>query len=259
MPRFAANLSMMFNEHSFLDRFGAAANAGFEAVEFLFPYAERPEVVAERLRAAGLRQVLFNLPPGDWEAGERGIASLPGREREFEDGVTRALEYAEALDCPRVHMMAGIPGDVAPQDARSCYLDNLRVAAGLAQAAGRKVIIEPINTRDIPGYFLNYSADAKALLAQSGAQNTGLQFDLYHCQIMEGDLASHLKALMPIIEHMQIAGVPERHEPDVGEINYPYLFALIDELGYEGWLGCEYRPRAGTHAGLDWFARATAS
>ncbi|MGI9335280.1 MAG: 2-oxo-tetronate isomerase [Gammaproteobacteria bacterium] len=256
MPRFAANLSMMFNELPFLDRFAAAADAGFEGVEFLFPYREKPAVVAGKLRGAGLEQVLFNMPPGDWERGERGIATLPGREREFEDGVEQALEFAEVLGCPRLHMMAGIPGEVAHEDAWRCYVDNLRRAAELAAPCGCKIMLEPINNRDMPGYFMNLSGDARRALEQAGADNTGLQFDLYQCQIMEGDLGRHLRELMPIVEHMQIAGVPGRHEPDVGEINHPFLFDLIDELGYEGWIGCEYRPRAETVAGLGWFERA---
>ena len=253
MPKIAANLSMMFTELPFLDRFAAAADAGFAGVEFLFPYAEKAEVLAGKLEAAGLRQVLFNMPPGNWENGERGIAALPGREREFKDGVNRALEYAEALECPRIHMMAGMPGDTAREDAWRCYVSNLKVAAGLAASIGTKILLEPINNRDMPGYFMNFSADAKAALDEAKAENTGLQFDLYHCQIMEGDLARHLTELMPLIEHMQIAGVPGRHEPDVGEINYPFLFELIDELGYEGWIGGEYRPKAGTVEGLGWF------
>ena len=255
MPRFAANLSMMFTELAFLERFEAAASAGFEAVEFLFPYEHSADDLATRLQRHGLRQVLFNLPPGDWDAGERGLASLRGREKEFARSVDTALEYARTLDCPRIHVMAGIPGPGDRDAAWDTYVANLRVAAESAGEEGREVVIEPINTRDIPGYFLNFSADAARAIETVGLPNVGLQLDLYHCQIMEGDLAMHLRELMPITRHMQIAGVPDRHEPDVGEINYPYLFALVDELGYDGWIGCEYRPRGATLDGLGWFGK----
>lgn len=259
MPRFAANLSMMYTEHDFLDRFAAAARDGFMAVEYLFPYAfERAELVA-RLRDAGLRQVLFNAPPGDFGAGERGIAALPGREDEFRRGfVEQALPYAEALACPRIHVMAGLRSAGA---TRATYLANLAWAAGQARAQGLEVLIEPINTRDIPGYFLNRQDEAHALIAEIGAPNLKVQMDLYHCQIVEGDLAMKLRRyLVPggAVAHLQIAGVPDRHEPDSGELNYPWLFALLDELGYAGHIGAEYRPRltgpAGTSAGLGWFA-----
>ena len=257
MPNFAANLSMMFQEHAFLDRFRTAADAGFTGVEFLFPYDFSAADIAARLQDAGLQQVLFNLPPGDWEAGERGFASLPGRQDEFRAALDKALEYAEALDCPRLHVMAGVHADDSSRERGwETYLENLSTAASAAAGAGRQVIIEPINNRDIPGYFLNYSGDAVRAIEAVNNPALGLQFDLYHCQIMEGDLAMHLKALLPHIYHMQIAGVPERHEPDVGEINYPYLFDLMDELGYEGWVGCEYRPQGVTTDGLGWFKRA---
>lgn len=261
VPRFAANLSMMFGEHEFLDRFEAAAKAGFTGVEFLFPYDFKASEIAARLADNGLKQALFNMPPGDWEKGERGIAALPGREQEFADGVAQALEYAEVLDCPRIHLMGGIIHDgnrelVARSEAEAVYVSNLSRAAELAASASRTIIIEPINTRDIPGYFVNYQADAIRYLDQCGADNVGLQFDLYHCQIMEGDIAMHMRELLPRIRHMQIAGVPDRHEPDLGEVNYPYLFAQMDQLGYEGWVGCEYRPAAETNAGLDWFKEA---
>jgi hydroxypyruvate isomerase len=255
MPRFAANLSMMYTEHDFLDRFAAAARDGFKAVEYLFPYAFERHELALRLRDAGLHQVLFNAPPGNFEAGERGIAALPGREDEFRRGfVEQALPYAETLACPRIHVMAGLR---AAGTARDTYLANLAWAAGQAAAHGIDVLIEPINTRDIPGYFLNRQDEAHTLIAEIGAPNLKVQMDLYHCQIVEGDLAMKLRRyLVPggAVGHLQIAGVPDRHEPDLGELNYPYLFALLDELAYAGHVGAEYRPRAGTSAGLGWFA-----
>lgn len=255
MPRFAANLSMMYQEFEFLDRFAAAAADGFKAVEFLFPYAFPKEEVARRLRDAGLENVLFNLPPGNWEAGERGMAAIPGREQEFAASIDKALDYAAALGCPRLHVMAGIPQPGLDRAAcRATYVSNLRLAAEKAARAGRDVLMEPINTRDIPGYFLNRQDDAQAIRAEIGAPNLKIQFDLYHCQIVEGDLAMKLKRDIAHVGHMQIAGVPERHEPDLGEVNYPYLFEVIDRLGYKGWIGCEYRPRSGTRNGLAWFA-----
>jgi hydroxypyruvate isomerase len=253
MPRFAANLSMMYQEVGFLDRFAAAARDGFRAVEFMFPYAHPAAEVAARLRGAGLENVLFNLPPGDFERGERGLAALPGREAEFAASIGTALAYAEALGCPRLHVMAGIPGAGADHArCRATYIANLRLAAERAAAAGREVLIEPINTRDIPGYFLNRQDEAQAIRAEVGAPNLKVQFDLYHCQIVEGDLAMKLKRDLAHIGHVQIAGVPERHEPDRGEVNYPFLFEHLDAIGYSGWIGCEYRPRAGTSAGLGW-------
>ncbi|WP_119153423.1 2-oxo-tetronate isomerase [Caldimonas tepidiphila] len=255
MPRFAANLSLMYGEHDFLDRFAAAARDGFRAVEYLFPYAHPAEALAARLREHGLSQVLFNAPPGDWDAGERGLACLPGRTAEFRAGITRALDYAHALGCPRLHVMAGLaPAGAARAALRATYLDNLAWAAAQAAPAGVEVLIEPINTRDIPGYFLNRQDEAHAIVEELGAANLKVQMDLYHCQIVEGDLATKLRRWLPTgrVAHLQIAGVPERHEPDTGELNYPYLFALIDALGYEGHVGCEYRPRAGTSEGLGW-------
>ena len=256
MIRLAANLSMLFTEHDFLDRFAAAADAGFRGVEYLFPYAYSPEVVSAALRDAGLEQVLFNLPPGDWEAGERGLASLPGREWEFRDSVVEALRYAEALDCPRIHAMAGLlpaDADVETRAAhQATYLNNLRFAAGEAAKAGREVLIEPINTRDIPRYFLSRQTHALAVLEAVGADNLKLQFDLYHCQIMEGDLIRHLERQFKRIGHVQIAGVPERHEPNVGEVHYPAVFERLEALGYRGRVGCEYRPAGGTREGLGW-------
>ncbi|MDN3556190.1 2-oxo-tetronate isomerase [Halomonas maura] len=256
MIRLAANLSMLFREHAFLDRFAAAAAAGFTGVEYLFPYAHSPEALRTALKENGVEQVLFNLPPGDWEAGERGLASLPGREAEFRDGVIEGLRYAAHLDCPRVHAMAGLLPEDADAEVREAhhatYLANLRFAAGEAAKAGRALLIEPINTRDMPGYFLSRQDQAVAVLEAVGADNLRLQFDLYHCQIMEGDLIRHLERLLPHIGHVQIAGVPERHEPDIGEVHYPPVLERLAALDYRGWVGCEYRPAAETRDGLGW-------
>ena len=256
MPRFAANLSMMYQEHEFMDRFGAAAKDGFKGIEFLFPYAHPAADIGARLTEHGLRQALFNGPPGNWDAGERGLASLPGRESEFKHSVERALEYARVLGNERMHLMAGLirPGEERARH-RATYVRNLDYAAREAASAGVTVVIEPINTRDIPGFFLNRQDEAHSICAEVGARNLKVQMDFYHCQIVEGDLAMKLRHYIAGIGHIQIAGVPERHEPDLGEINYPYLFGLMDELGYAGWVGCEYRPKAGTSAGLGW-ARA---
>jgi 2-dehydrotetronate isomerase len=253
MPQFAANLSMLYNEHAFLDRFGAAARDGFAAVEYLFPYEFAAGDLAARLAEHGLQQVLFNAPPGDWAGGERGLACLPGREDEFRRGVERALEYALALKCPRIHLMAGLAPDGADHGVlRATYLANLAWAA--SQSRDITFLIEPINPRDIPRFFLNRQDHAHEVIAEVGAPNLKVQMDLYHCQIVEGDLAKKIEQYLPggNVGHLQIAGVPERHEPDVGEINHPYLFALIDRLGYDGWIGCEYRPRGNTSAGLGW-------
>ncbi len=253
MPRFAANLSMMYQEHDFMNRFGAAAKDGFKGVEFLFPYAYPAAELRARLTEHGLTQALFNGPPGNWEAGERGLASLPGREAEFRKSVETALEYARVLGNERVHLMAGLMRpDAERARQRETYVRNLAYAAGAAAAAGVTVVIEPINTRDIPGFFLNRQDEAHAVCAEVGAANLKVQMDFYHCQIVEGDLAMKLRQYIGGVGHIQIAGVPERHEPDIGEINYPYLFRLMDELGYAGWVGCEYRPQAGTSAGLGW-------
>lgn len=255
MPKFAANLSMMFGEVPFLDRFAAAAGAGFEAVEFLFPYEHPPEELARRLVAGRLRNVLFNMPPGNWGAGERGLAALPGREREFRDGVATALRYAEALGTPSLHAMAGLAPPGADRAAyRETYLENLRFAARETAAKGITLLIEPINTRDIPGYFLETQAEAHAIREEVGAPNLAVQMDLYHAQIVEGDVTVKLRRWVQHVGHVQIAGVPDRSEPDAGELSYPHVFRLLDELGYAGWVGCEYRPARGTVAGLGWFA-----
>jgi 2-dehydrotetronate isomerase len=253
MPRFAANLTMMYNEHAFLDRFAAAAQDGFEAVEYLFPYEHPAAEIKARLDGASLTQALFNAPPGNWAAGERGIASLPGREDEFRRGIDTALDYARVLGNRKIHVMAGLVANETTREAqRDLYVKHLQYAARTASADGIDVLIEPINTRDMPGYLLNRQDDAQAICAEVGAPNLRVQFDCYHCQIVEGDLAVKLKRDIARIGHIQVAGVPERHEPDSGELNYPWLFALMDELGYDGWIGCEYWPRAGTSAGLGW-------
>ena len=252
MPRFAANLSMMFNEVPFLDRFEAAAKAGFKGVEFLFPYEFPAAEIAARLKGNGLSQVLFNLPPGDWSKGERGLAALSGREADFEAAMKTALSYAEALDCPRVHAMAGLVHQGAN---RATYVSNLKKGARMAAASGIDVIIEPINTRDIPGFFLNRTGDARAVIYEVGEPNLGLQFDLYHRQIMEGDVATAIREYAALTLHYQLAGPPDRGEPDAVELNYPWLFKLIDETGFDGWIGCEYRPRGDTVDGLKWVER----
>jgi hydroxypyruvate isomerase len=253
MPRFAANLTMMYNEHAFLDRFAAAARDGFKAVEYLFPYDFAAAELKARLGEYGLTQALFNAPPGDWAAGDRGIASLPGREDEFRRGIETALDYARLLGNDKLHVMAGLlPAQADRSRHRDVYLRNLADAAQAARADGITVLIEPINPRDMPGFFLNRQDEAQAICREIGAPNLKVQFDCYHCQIVEGDLAKKLERDIAGIGHIQIAGVPERHEPDVGELNYPYLFDRIDALGYDGWIGCEYRPKAGTSEGLGW-------
>jgi hydroxypyruvate isomerase len=255
MPRFAANLSMLYVEHDFPARFAAAAADGFTAVEYLFPYAYPGVELAARLADNGLQQVLFNAPPGQWDAGERGMACLPGREAEFRTSVLTALDYADALHCPQVHVMAGLaPAGAERATLRGIYAENLAWAAAQAASRGVRVLMEPINTRDIPGYFLNRQAEAHALVTEIGAPNLQVQMDLYHCQIVEGDVTMKLREYLPTgrVGHIQIAGVPDRQEPDRGELNHPHLFNVIDELGFDGWIGCEYRPRAGTSAGLNW-------
>ena len=256
MPRFAANLSMLYPELEFHDRFEAAAKDGFEAVEYLFPYAYPAPEIAARLRSNGLQQVLFNAAPGDWEGGERGLACLPGREGEFRRSIDQALSYAQVLGCPRIHVMAGlVPAGSSRESLRATYVANLRQAAATAAKQGVDLLLEPINVRDIPGFFLNRQDDAHRLLDEIGASNVKVQFDLYHCQVVEGDVAMKIRQFLPTgrVGHFQIAGVPQRHEPDLGEINYPYLFGVIDEVaaecGWQGWVGCEYRPARGTQPG----------
>lgn len=258
MPRFAANLSFLYQDLPFLERFGAAAADGFEGVEYMFPYAHPAPEIAGLLRRHGLQQVLFNTAQGAWEHGERGIAALPGRAAEFRAAIGQALAYAKALDCPRLHVMAGLVPPGADRAAlHATFVENLRWAAGEAGRAGRRLLIEPINGRDMPGYFLQRQDEAHAVVAEVGSPHLAVQMDLYHCQVVEGDLATKLRQYLPTgrVGHLQVAGVPERHEPDEGEVNYPYLFDLVDALGYEGWIGCEYRPRAGTSQGLGWLRR----
>ena len=255
MPQFAANLSFLFQELDFLDRFAAARRAGFQAVEYLFPYDHAAAEVAARLHDNGLTQALFNLAPGDWDAGERGFAALPGRQDDFRRTVDDALRYADALGCPRLHVMAGIVPERA--DARAyedAYVANLAYAAEALGREGVRALIEPLNSTDMPGYLLSTSGHAQRVIETVASPNLSLQYDLYHRQIMEGSLAAGFAQHQGIIAHIQIAGVPGRHEPSVGEINYPYLFDMLDRAGYDGWIGCEYRPRNGTLAGLGWLA-----
>ncbi|BAQ45799.1 MULTISPECIES: 2-oxo-tetronate isomerase [Methylobacterium] len=252
MPRFAANLTLMFTEVPFLDRFAQAAEAGFEAVEFLFPYEHPPEAIGERLKAHGLTQALFNLPPGDWAAGERGLAALPDRFEELKAGVETALAYARATGVKRLHLMAGM-ADRSDSRAQDSYR---RAVAWTAERVGREgldLVLEPINARNMPGYFLDDFDYAADLIRALALPNLKLQFDLYHCQILHGDVTMRLRALMPMVGHVQTASVPERHEPGSGEMNDAFLFAELDRLGYDGFVGCEYNPRAGTREGLGWF------
>jgi len=253
MPKFAANLTMMFNEVPFPQRFAAAAKAGFAAVEFLFPYDYPPAEVARWLQEAGLKNALFNMPPGDWAAGERGVASLPGREEEFRAGVARAIEYARALGTPSIHAMAGLlPSGADRNRHREVFVANLRHTAKALAGEGLTLLIEPINSRDIPGYFLNTQAEAHAIREEVDQPNLKVQMDFYHAQIVEGDLSVTLRKQIAHVGHVQIASVPDRHEPDEGEIGYRHIFRLLDELGYSGWVGCEYRPRGRTEDGLGW-------
>ncbi|MGI9524658.1 MAG: 2-oxo-tetronate isomerase [Hyphomicrobiaceae bacterium] len=252
MVKFAANLSFLFNELPFLDRFQAAAQSGFTAVEFLFPYDFQPQEIAERLRANGLTQALFNLPPGNWERGERGLAGLPGRENDFEAAVKTALTYADATGCRLLHAMPGLRHHGAEWPT---YISNLRKAARMAANHGVSIIIEPINERDIPGFFLNTTAMARAAIYEVGESNIGLQFDLYHRQIQEGDVSAAIAEFGGLARHYQIANPPDRGEPDDGEMNYKHLFQRIDDTGFDGWIGCEYKPRSETVAGLVWAER----
>ncbi|MBA5686768.1 2-oxo-tetronate isomerase [Rugamonas apoptosis] len=253
MPKFAANLTMLFTEAPFLDRFALAREAGFEGIEFLFPYAYDAQQIAERLRRHQLQLVLYNLPPGDWAAGDRGMACDPRRIEEFRAGVALGLEYAVELGTPRLHCMAGIvPPGLEPARARDTYLDNLRYAAERCRPHGIALMIEPINHYDIPAYFLNHSWQARELIAASGCDNIFLQYDIYHMQRMEGELANTIRANLPLIGHMQLADTPGRHEPGTGEINYRFLFQQLDAMGYQGWIGCEYVPLNDTASGLGW-------
>jgi len=252
MPKFAANLSMMFTEWEFLDRFAAAADAGFRAVEYLFPYAFEPDAIAARLESHGLTQALFNLPPGNWEAGDRGLAALPERASDFRASVATALRYAEATGVKRLHVMSGNADSNDPK-ARSAYEDALRYAVGEIGAKGVDVVIEPINRRDMPAFFLNDFNYAAELIGRLRLPRLKLQYDIYHRQILHGDVVKSLEALMPIIGHVQIASVPMRHEPGTGELNDDFVFRRLDELGYAGFVGCEYRPAGKTLDGLTWW------
>ncbi len=253
MPRFSANLSMLFTELPFLERFAAAARAGFRGVEYVGPYDHPAEQIAGLLKANDLTQVLFNMPLGNWASGERGIACLPDRVGEFQDGAETVIHYANILGCRQVNCLAGIrPPGLSAEDAARTFIQNLRFAAEKLEAAGILLITEPINFHDIPGFFLNRSAQAMAIFDRVGPANLTLQYDIYHMQRMEGELALTIERLLPRIGHFQIAGNPGRTEPDRGEINYPFLFDLIDRLGYTGWMGAEYHPVAGTEAGLGW-------
>ncbi|MBK1867007.1 2-oxo-tetronate isomerase [Taklimakanibacter albus] len=254
MPRFAANLSMMFQEMPFLERFAAAAEAGFTGVEFLFPYEFDKAEIVRRRAEAGLAQILFNSPPGDWAAGERGSAALPQKRDLFRQQFELALDYAVALANPRIHVMAGIPAPGENSQAcESCFVENLRWAGELARPRGITLLIEPLNPVDMPGYFLSSADQAAGILAAVALPHVKLQYDIYHQQMSRGAVADTLRRHFPLIGHIQVAGVPGRNEPDESqEINLPYLFGLIDELGYDGWIGCEYRPRAGTLDGLGW-------
>lgn len=253
MPRFAANLTMLFTEQPFLDRFEAAARAGFEAVEFLFPYAFSAEEIKQRLDTHGLQLVLHNLPAGNWEAGERGIACHPERVDEFHAGVERAIRYAKALGVPQLNCLAGkAPAGVSEAVLRQTFVENLRHAAAELEREGLRLLIEPINTFDIPGFYLNRTDQALAILDEVGADNAFLQYDLYHAQRMEGELAATLQKNLARIAHVQLADNPGRNEPGTGEINYAFLFAHLDSIGYGGWVGCEYKPATTTEAGLGW-------
>lgn len=255
MPRFAANLSMMFNEWDFLDRFAAAADAGFTAVEFLFPYAHAPDVIAKQLERAGITQALFNLPPGDWDAGERGLACRPERREEFRASVATALDYARATGVRRLHLMSG-HGERSNPEMLGAFTEALRHACDQALPLGIDILVEPINGRDMPGYFMNDFGFAAGLIAELGLPNLKLQYDIYHRQILHGDVMKSLEALLPVIGHVQTAAVPKRNEPMTGELDDLRIFRHLDALGYDGFVGCEYRPAAGTLEGLGWMKGA---
>ncbi len=256
MPRFAANISTMYTDRPFLDRFAAARRDGFAAVECQFPYVAPADAIRAALESAGLSQVLINTPAGDAAAGDRGLAAIPGREAEFREALDQAIAYARVLGCTRIHLMAGVPPAGAQrEECEAVFADNLRHAARLLAPLHITGLIEPINPRDMPGYFLQTQAQAHSLLAAIGEPALAVQMDLYHCQVVEGDVATRIRRHIAGIGHVQIAGVPERDEPDRGELHYPYLFALLDALGYDGWVGCEYLPHGETSAGLGWLHR----
>lgn len=253
MPQFAANLTMLFTEVPFLERFAAARAAGFDAVEYLFPYAYDKNELASLLKTHGLKQVLHNLPAGNWDGGERGIACHPDRVDEFRAGVDKAIEYATALGCPQVNCLAGkVPAGVTREQAHATFVANLKFAADKLKKAGLKLLIEPINSYDIPGFFLNYTAQAAAILDEVGGDNLYIQYDIYHAQRMEGELAATMQKHLPRIAHIQLADNPGRNEPGTGEIHYPFLFRHLDAIGYQGWIGCEYKPKTTTVEGLGW-------
>ncbi len=253
MPQFAANLTMLFTEVPFLERFAAARAAGFDAVEYLFPYAYDKNELAGLLKTHGLKQVLHNLPAGNWDGGERGIACHPDRVDEFRAGVDKAIEYATALGCPQVNCLAGkVPAGVTREQAHATFVANLKFAADKLKKAGLKLLIEPINSYDIPGFFLNYTAQAAAILDEVGSDNLYIQYDIYHAQRMEGELAATMQKHLPRIAHIQLADNPGRNEPGTGEIHYPFLFRHLDAIGYQGWIGCEYKPKTTTVEGLGW-------
>jgi hydroxypyruvate isomerase len=259
MPKFAANLSTLFTEVAFLERFALARAAGFEAVEFQFPYAFEPDQIAQRLQRYHLELVLHNLPPGDWAAGERGFTCDPRRTAEFQDSVGLAIDYANELGVKRLHCLAGkLPPHVTHERAHAAYVDNLRYAAAECGAHGIAVLIEPINHYDIPGYFLTGSEQAAAVIEQAGVDNLFMQYDIYHMQRMEGELAASIGRYLPLIGHIQLADVPGRHQPGTGEIDFPGLFALLDARGYDGWIGCEYHPSGATGASFGWLEAAQA-
>lgn len=258
MPQFSANLSMLFTEHPFLDRFERAAKTGFNAVEFLFPYAFPAEAIKQRLDAHQLKLVLHNLPAGDWDAGERGIACHPDRVAEFREGVTQAIAYAKALGVPQLNCLLGkTPEGAAPDLVRKTVVDNLRFAATELKTAGLRLLIEPINTFDIPGFFLSGTSQALSLLDDVGADNAFVQYDIYHMQRMEGELAATMQKHLARIGHIQLADNPGRNEPGTGEINYAFLFAHLERIGYQGYIGCEYKPATTTEAGLGWRQQMT--
>ena len=258
MPKFAANLSMLFNEVPFMERFAAAKAAGFEAVEYLFPYAYDKQDLAQALKTSGLQQVLHNLPAGDWDAGERGIACHPDRVTEFREGVQRAISYATTLGCPQVNCLAGkLPTGVSPVAAQACFISNLVYAAAELKSAGIRLLIEPINTYDIPGFFLNRTAQAAEIQDAVGSDNLFIQYDIYHAQRMEGELAATAQKYLARIGHIQLADNPGRNEPGTGEINYAFLFKHLDAIGYQGWIGCEYKPATTSTAGLGWVKHLT--
>ena len=253
MPKFCANLSFLWSEHDFLDRFAAAAKAGFKGVEYVGPYDHDKGRIAEILKRHGLTQVLFNLPPGDWAKGERGIGCHPDRVKEFQAGVAKAIDYAQALGCRQVNCLAGIrPRHRDANELRETYIKNLQYAAPRLKDSGIRLLIEPINTIDIPGFFLNYTRQALDIITAVGSDNLYVQYDIYHAQVMEGDLARTIETNLKLIPHMQLADNPGRNEPGTGEINFPFLLRHIDRLGYDGWIGCEYKPKTTTDAGLGW-------